>query len=229
MNGVKGKKRLTPTQNVIMGVLKTGPKTIDQIGAEVGRPYPTVYRPVKALSDEGWIEIDPDLSAFNRANTFRIARTPSDGVELLVKVRGNEESVSFNSFLEAIARQREVPEIATAWRALPRAMAELALHAADEVEENGSVTEGDLLKILAPLARYEETLREQLSIVQQLRQDNRLWMPSTLKSSTLIKTDRPLSPNEIRAFCRAIAVKYDLIENEADNESESKENDDDDE
>lgn len=227
MSATKQRRKLTPTQAAIVGALKSGPKTIDEIGAVVGQAYGTVYRPVKALIAAEVIEVDPEKSAFSRAEAFRIKRVPNDGVEFIVKVNGEEKSVSFNTYLERIAKQRELPEIAMAWRVVPEAFAMLAAHAADEVEENGSVTEGDLLTILAKISHYEDILQEQYSLVRQMREDLRLWNPSLLKSSTLLKTDRPLSPNEVRAYARAIAVKYDLIKSEADNESESDSNDDD--
>jgi len=226
MSATKGKRKLTHTQAAIVGVLKTGPKTIDEIGAELGREYGTVYRPVKALLAMDTIEPDPEKSAFSRAEAFRIKRVPNDGVEFFVKVDGEERAVSFNAYLETIARQRELPEIAMAWRAVPEAFAMLAAFAADEVEQPGSITEGDLLDPLAKLSRYEDILQEQYSLVRQMRQDLRLWNPAMLKSSTLLKTDRTLSPNEVRAYARAIAVKYDLVRNgEADNESEEENGD----
>lgn len=227
MSTVKGKRELTHTQAAIVGVLKTGPKTIDEIGAELGREYGTVYRPVKALLAMDAIEADPEKSAFSRAEAFRIKRIPNDGVEFFVKVDGEERAVSFNAYLETIAKQRELPQIATAWRAVPEAFAMLAAFAADEIEQPGTITEGDLLDPLAKLSRYEDILQEQYSLVRQMRQDLRLWNPATLKSSTLLKTDRTLSPNEVRAYAHAIAVKYDLVNNGgADNES-GDDNDDD--
>jgi len=222
-------KRLTPTQSAIIGALKNGSLTIEEIGAQVGRSYQTVYRPVKALREADWIEIDPEKSAFSRADAFRIKRTPNDGVDFLVNVDGEQRAVSFNSLLESIARQRELPRIATKWRILRKAFAELGAYAAEEVEQNGTVTEGDLLTILAELTEYADVLQEEFGLVEQMRQDLRLWTPSLLKSSTLLKTDRPLAPNQVRAFAQAIAVKYDLFSEVADNESESEENDDDDE
>lgn len=219
-------KKLTPTQSAIVAVLKNGPLTIDEIGAHVGRSYQTVYRPVKALQNANVIEVDPERTAFNRADSFRIKRAPNDGVDFLVNVDGEERAASFNSLLESIARQRELPKIATEWRILRKAFAELGAYAADEVEENGTVSEGDLLTILAELSEYADTLQEEFGLVQQMRQDLRLWTPSLLKSATLLKTDRPLSPNQVRAFARAIGLKYDLFDAVNDNESESDESDD---
>lgn len=218
-------KKLTPTQSAIIGALRSGSLTIDEIGAHVGRSYQTCYRPVKALLEANWIEIDPEKSAFSRADAYRIKRTPNDGVDFLVNVDGEQRAVSFNSLLESIARQRELPKIATAWRTLRKAFAELGAYAAEEVEQNGTVTEGDLLTILAELTEYADVLQEEFGLVEQMRKDLRLWTPSLLKSATLLKTDRPLSPNQVRAFARAIGLKYDLFEVN-DNESESEENDD---
>lgn len=220
-------RKLTPTQQAIIAVLKNGPLTIDEIGAQVGRSYQTCYRPVKTLRDAEWIEIDPEKSAFSRADAFRIKRTPNDGVDFLVNVDGKQQAVSFNSLLETYAKQRELPKVATAWRKLPKAFAELAAYAAEEVEQNGTVTEGDLLTILAELTEYADVLQEEFGLVEQMRQDLRLWTPSLLKSATLLKTDRPLSPNQVRTFARAIGLKYDLFDNgevSNDNESESDEN-----
>lgn len=217
-------RKLTPSQAAIMAILKSGPKNRDEIGAAVGRSYQAVYRPVKQLVDAGWIEVDESGSAFERAARFRIKRAPNDGVDFLVNVDGKEQAVSFNTLLESIARQRELPEIATKWRLLRKAFAELGAYAADEVEQNGTVTEGDLLTILAELTEYADALQEEFGLVEQMRQDLRLWNPALLKSATLLQTDRHLSPNQVRAFAQAIAVKYDLFE-VTENESESDEND----
>jgi predicted transcriptional regulator len=225
MSATKGKRQLTHTQAAIVNVLKSGSRTIDEIGAELGREYPTIYRPVKALLAMDVIEADPEKSAFSRAESYRIKRIPNDGVEFFVNIDGQERAVSFNSYLETIAKQKELPQIATAWRAVPEAFAMLAAFAAEEIENPGTITEGDLLDPLAKLSRYEEVLREQYSLVRQMREDLRLWNPATLKVATLLKTDRTLSPNEVRAYSRTIALKYDLMNEVNDNESEEENGD----
>jgi hypothetical protein len=196
----------------VIDTLTDGPKSVKDIAriAQVG--IGSVYRPVRELVTAGWIEEDVDTSAFSREKFYKIKRSPNQGINLIVNVGGEQQEVSFNLFLETIASAAtagSAPKIAKSWSTLPRSIAWLAILAAEEMDAPGSVTESLLLEPRSSLAKYADILKEQLALVFQILNNDDFWDAKTLKNGTMLKTDRHLTPSEVRKLGRTILRQFE--------------------
>jgi DNA-binding MarR family transcriptional regulator len=203
--------KLTATQRKVIDTLTDGPKSIKDIARIAEVSTGSVYRPVRDLVGAGWIEEDRDNSAFSREKYFKIKRSPNSGIELIVNVGNEQQAVSFNLFLETIAKAAEVqsvPKIAKSWPTLQRAIAYLAIYAAQELKVPGSVSEENLLEVRASLNRYMDVLKEQTTLVGQILLNDDFWEAKTLKTGTMTKTDRYFTAEQMQDFARIILAQF---------------------
>jgi len=203
-------KDLSPRETRIVSSLREGSKTVKEMAEEYNVTYHAVSRPLQVLISKGIVEQDKDR-AFGNAKYFRIKRLPSDGVEIEINTNGEMKVVSFNTFLDATAKsigRGDIPKVGRNWPTLPNTVAYLGAYAAREFEVPGAVTENDLLKVRSSLQEYTNSLHEEYRRGMQLLTNEALWNPKSLAEGTLKKTDRYLTPDDVRERATVILTRF---------------------
>jgi len=214
-------KDLTPRENRIISSLREEPKTTNEMAEEFGVTYHAVKKPLDGLVNKGLVEQDTER-AFGKAKYYRIKRLPSDGIELEIRVKGELTTVSFNTFLEMLAKsiaRGDVSGVAKSWAILPTSVAYLGAYAAAEFENPGSVSEVQLLNVRSQLQKYLLTLQEEYRRGSQILNNESFWNAKSLAQGTLSKTDRFLTADDVREYCRIIVARFAASNEQGENEN----------
>lgn len=197
---------LNDTQKLVVNALRGKSKTPQQLQDELKRNYHPIQRALKDLESKNWVEVDALLSG-GKANAWRLKQVPTDGIELIVNTGVDHESISYNRYLETLARQLNGgrrPKIERESEGYLRGIAALSYYAATEFVTENSVREVQLLEVRSAIQHYVMALEEAHSVASQILEDERFWHADKLANGVLRKTDRHLTPAQLVEYAKMI-------------------------
>lgn len=203
-------EELKPSEKAVLQQFTGDSKDAGTIINELNVDKGIVYRALNKLTKAGYIELDSEASAFGTKKYYKLKKLPNSGITIMLP---GGRTVSFNTFLKAMALAPEPPQISEAWRTLPEVVATLAYCAAAEMVNPGIVPEAKLLEQRVKLQEYIEILQQQYSIAKQMQQDEQLWDPAKLVDGALRKTDFFQTPADVQKLARVIVGRYVASEN----------------
>jgi hypothetical protein len=222
---------LNDTQQLVVTALRGKSKTPKMLADELQRNYHVVQRALNDLKAKGWVEIDRVLSG-GRSNSWKLKHIPSGAIEVIVDNGIDRKSISFNRYLETVAKQLaggRKPKLAQEHEDYFKAIGLLGYYAAVEFTKPDSVTEAQLLEPRSVIQRFLKTLEDTYSIGKQILEDERYWHGDRLADGVMRKTDRYLTPAEVARYAQTIngafnATSDEVSEtNEFDSDSDSEE------
>lgn len=218
---------LNDTQKLIVTALQGRSKSNEQLEKETKRNYHPVNRALRELRNKGWVEIDPDLSG-GKTNFYRLKQVPSDGIEVIVTTDFDRESISFNRYIESVAKQLasgKRPKLERELEGYFKGIAMLGYYAAKEFLEEDSVAEAQLLEVRSAIQRFVMSLEEAYMIGNQILEDERIWHANSLANGVMRKTDRHLTPAELVGYCKMISGAFSSTEPDETNNEQEEEQD----
>lgn len=214
-------KSLNDTQKLVVKALRGKSKTPQELEVELKRNYHPIIRALNDLKAKDWVEVDPLLSG-GKANAWRLKQVPSDGIEIVVDTGLDQESISWNRYIETVARQLSggrKPKLEREAENFFKGLAALSYYAAKEFLQEGSVSEAELLEVRSAIQSFVIALEEAHSIANQILTDERFWHADMLANSVLRKTDRHLTPGQLVGYAKAIQAAFSVASTEV-NETE---------
>jgi len=220
-------KNLNPNERLILDSLRDGAKNTNEISDITRRSYHPVSRALKNLIVKGWVELDYEMSG-GKVKYYCLKQAPTDGIGLIVNTGLDQEMISFNRYLESVAKQLgggRRPRIETESEAYYSALAMLGVHAAQEFVAKGAVKEAQLLELRARVQGFVDALKEAYAVGQQILDNENFWHADMLADGVMRKTDRYLTAADMVTYARIIIGAFnkdsaDELSGETNNEEE---------